>query len=436
MLTLALGGFGLTDFATTYRYTLVFLIVPAGILGMVIIKKPPILRTAIFLFAIYAASLFVFAFMSEEKMSIQIRGIFNYLTIAYFTIPILIFSGERFDIQAFFRKLVPYCILMSIFYMIDAWILCGNILLPNIYIGSDTLQSTFWDPYMRPFSMQFVRKWPRGMLFVSMIIYPVIRYYKIPTWMWLVIAGGLVSTRTFTVISGLIVTYFLFKWTGKQIFKGIFVIILSFPLLYYLDSKLPEKRDIDSYTVQSTLRIKSSIDQLIKIATIGESADEEDMAEVGSGRVGQIFPRFEYMAEKDREWIGIGFLDVNRSTSPKFLIFDEFSLNPWEAWVPATRIEITPLQTLLTIGILGFCILTAFYVMLCVIVRRLPYHKYFYSIIFLYAWYGLGDFGGFIQPESLLIIGLAFSVVILANKEQLGFALPKSNQPIPTGSSQ
>lgn len=433
MLTMALGGFGLTDFATTYRYTLVFLIVPVGIFGMFAIKKPPILKRAIALFAIYAASLFVFAFMSEEKMSIQLRGILNYLTIAYFTIPLLVFSGKTFDIQEFFKKLVPYCVIISIFYMVDAWIVCGNLLLPNTYIGIDGLQSTFWDIFMRPFSMHFVRKWPRGMLLISLIIYPAARYYKLPAWMWIVIAGGFISTRTFTVISGIIIAYFLFKWNGKKILRGVLIAIATFPLLYYIDSKLPETRHEESYTMQSTFRIKSSIDQLIKIINLGDMADDEDIAEVGSGRMGQVFPRFEYMFEKNREFIGVGFIDVNRSTDPKFLIFDEFSLNPWDAWVPVTRIEITPLQTILTIGIIGFLILTSFYVMLCVLTRKLKDHKYFYSIMFLYAWYGIGDFGGFIQPESLLVIGLAFSVIILANKATLGFALPVNTpkQPSP-----
>lgn len=411
-LTIALGGYGMTDLATTFKYSLTFLIVPVGILGMIILKKPPILRKAVTMFFIYMASLFALALLSEEVMSIQLRGIFQYTSIAYFSVPFVVFAGKDFDIEEFWRKTVPYIVIISIFYVLDAFVVCGSVFLPTCYSGVDGLESTFWDLYMRPFSMNFVRKWPMGMLLFSLILLPSLKYFRLKKWMWVVIILALAGTKTFTVISGMLIAGLLLRGTLKQCLAGLVGLIVLVPTLYVIDEALPTSK-VDITHQSSALRVKSSIDQVFELQ---EAQSDEELAEFGSGRIGQIFPRFDFLFEKNREWIGLGFLDVNNSTDPQFLIYDEFANNPWDAWRPATRIEITPLQVIISIGFIGFAIVTLFYLGLASLLWKLKYKSYFYCILFLYGWYGLSDFGGFVQAPSLLVIGLAFSAVVMTNR--------------------
>lgn len=420
MLTLAVGGYGLADMNASWGPRLSFAVVPAGLFVMTILRKPPILKKTIAAYLLFAMSMFIFAFLSEEKMSIQLRVMMNYLVFAYFVIPLAIFSGREFDIELFCRKLVPYILIISVFYILDACVFCGMVLLPTAYTGVQGKLSFFWDLYWNPLSFHIVRKWPIGMLLVSLIIYPTLKFYRLRPWMWILIAVALGFTRTFTVVAGLLLGYFLFQGNKKQLVKGAVILAVAFPLLYTVDGMLPEQQSRDMLMPQSALRVKSSVDQILALST---AADEDDLAEFASGRIGQIIPRFELMYEKDRELIGLGFLDVNRSKSPKFIIYDEFLDNKYDRWQVATRIEISPMQTILTVGYIGFIILTGFYAFTCWVIRKFQYRNYYYSVMFLYGWYGLSDFGSYIHSECLMVIALTFSVVILANRHRIkGFA--------------
>ncbi|MDE6439046.1 MAG: hypothetical protein K2L62_05275, partial [Muribaculaceae bacterium] len=206
----------------------------------------------------------------------------------------------------------------------------------------------------------------------------------------------------------------------KQIVRGMLILAALFPLLYFVDGLIPARQTRDMVAPQSALRVKSSVDQIFALST---AADEDDLAEFASGRIGQVIPRFELMYEKDRELIGLGFLDPGRTTNPKFIIYDEFLDNKYDRWRVATRIEISPLQVMITVGYLGFIILTGFYALTCWFIRKLEYRNYYYSVMFLYGWYGLSDFGSYIHADCLMAISLIFSVVILANRHRIkGFA--------------
>ncbi|MDE6629538.1 MAG: hypothetical protein K2K36_09245 [Muribaculaceae bacterium] len=420
MLTLAIGGYGLADMNSSWGPRLSFAVVPAGLLFMSIIRKPLIIKKTIAAYLVFAASMFVFAFLSEEKMSIQLRVLMNYLVFAYFVIPLAVFSGREFDLELFSRKLVPYILIISAFYILDACVFCGMFLLPTAFSGTHEATSFFWDLYWRPFSFNIVRKWPIGMLLVSLIIYPSLKFYRLRWWMWALIAVALGFTRTFTVVAGLLIGYFLFQGNRKQIVRGMLILAALFPLLYFVDGLIPARQTRDMVAPQSALRVKSSVDQIFALST---AADEDDLAEFASGRIGQVIPRFELMYEKDRELIGLGFLDPGRTTNPKFIIYDEFLDNKYDRWRVATRIEISPLQVMITVGYLGFIILTGFYALTCWFIRKLEYRNYYYSVMFLYGWYGLSDFGSYIHADCLMAISLIFSVVILANRHRIkGFA--------------
>lgn len=420
MLTLAIGGYGMADMNATWGPRLSFVVVPASIFCMAIIRKPPIIKKAITAYFIYLISLCVFAYLSEEKMSVQLRVMMNYLVIGYFIVPLVIFSGREFDVELFCRKLMPYILLMSVFYILDACVFCGMVVLPTAFTGVHNKQSFFWDLYWQPLSFNIMRKWPVGMLLVSLIIYPSLKFYRLRPWMWILIGVGLLFTRTFTVIVGLLLAYFLFQGKKTQIIKGAVILAVLFPLLYVIDGMIPYRQDRSMTHAQSALRIKSSVDQIIALT---DATNEDDIAEFASGRIGQAIPRFEFMYEKNRELTGLGFLDPVSSRNPKFMIYDEFMENKWDRWQVATRIEISPLQVIITIGYIGFAILTLFYLYFCYLERKLEYRNYFYCVMFLYGFYGLNDFGSYIQPECQMCIGLIFSVVILANRHRIpGFA--------------
>lgn len=350
-------------------------------------------------------------------MEVQLQTIVRYLTIIFFIFPLLAFSGREFKMEEFWKRLMPYVIIMCAFYIIDSLIFCGNILVPGTPIWGDSVFSTFWDPVWKPLSFQPFRKYPPGLYLLALAIVPVIQRFRLLPWQWVVIIGGMLVSFTFTVISGIVVTYIVFQGRTKQLLKWCAIGVLLFPLAYYVDSKLPIRGTGSIYEVpQSCLRIKSSIDQIMAIGSI---EDEEDLAQLGSMRAAQAIPKIELLYDEHRQWTGFGFLDYLGNTPARYifyndLYFEEFSEDNWEV---ANDIEVSALRVFVSIGYIGLAAHVAFFIMLWFTIRKKRYVRYFLSVLFAYVWFGIGDYGGLISATTLILLGLTYGTVLLASRE-------------------
>jgi hypothetical protein len=408
MLTLFLGGYALIGEHNLHFKTADLSLI-VSVIAIIVYRKSILLRKILIAVAIYVFLIFVLASYSDESMSVQLRTMRNYWGFIYFMVPLIVFANQKFDIKIFFRKLFPYTLILCIFYIIDSYILCGNILVPNSYIWGGRI-STFFAPIFKPFSFSFVRKYPPGLYILALAIFPTIKYYKLTKAQWIIVLLALGATQTFTLITGVVVAYIVLQGKAKQLFKYALIAVAGLCLLYFVDGFLPVNSNSES-----TLRIKSSVDQF---TSLSEAVDVEDVAEFGSGRIGQVLPKFDLMYSLHKEWTGLGFLHKDYTTSSKYQLENEFYSDVQQRDEVATGIEIIPLQIVISIGYLGLILHILFFWYTYYAIRKSEYSGYYLSAILIISWFGLGGFSGLIQYQGEALAALAYGVVLLDIKSK------------------
>lgn len=417
MLTILCGGFGfLSDESLPIKPQDIAML--GAVAALFFYRKPLIVKLTVLSIALYGIALLILSLFSSESVSIQLRTMRNYLCFIYFIIPIVLFSGREFRFETFCRKLVPYAIVICIFYIIDGFILSGNFFVPRTRQWGAL--STFFHPNIRPFSFIMARKYPPGLYLLVLCLLPSIRMYRFRPWQWAVIILALMSSKTFTVISGFVFAYFLFQKSYKRILKyGIFASFILFGL-YIVDSTMPIKTEGDLAT--STLRIKSSVDQFF---TLKNATDEQEIANFGSGRFAQVMPNLEIIDKEGRHLTGLGFLHQKYTKTRRYQITNEYYYDISDNEEVAGKVEIIPLQIYLHVGLIGLAVHCLFLLSLYMLIRRLDHASYFLSVMFCLIWFGLGGFAGLIYFHGLSLLALAYSAVILDNREKIkGFSTP------------
>jgi len=414
MVTVLCGGYGMTTF-DTFKVNLYYVAYIVAILAILLFRKTPLMKKIITAWVLYVIALFTFAMMSEETMLIQMRRLMPYQAIIYFLVPMMAFAGQNFDIRVFFRRVMPYCFIICLWYVLDGCVFGGWIFLPNTYISWEGAESTFLSPIILGPSA-FPRKYPPGLFLLTLGVYPIVKYYKLNWWQWTLIAAALCVCRTFTIILGFAAVYIFLQGKLSKLLKYGVVAVLFFVSLYGVDSVLTGGAERESGSV---LRVKSSIDQLFDLQNI---QDEEDLARAGTGRMAQALPKLELLYELDREWIGFGFLDEERTTMTKYIIYNPLYMTSdvFKREEVATGVEITVIQHLLNIGYLGLLVVVAFYSYLCFLVRKHEYRMYFYSMILSFVIFGIAGFSGLIYTPGLLLIALSLAAMMLDDKRLLG----------------
>lgn len=406
MLTILFGEYALTD-NETFGFSAYYIAFLLSLVGLFIYRKNGITKRIVGAWCVYVGGIFVFAMMSEERLYIQLGPIIRYLSIIYFIVPMMVFSGRKFDIQVFFRRLMPYCLLMCMWYVLDGFIVNGWLFVPNTLISND-FKSRFYLPIIYSFG-SFPRKYPPGLYLLVLAIYPIAKYYKLNLWQWLLVFGAMCACRTFTIISGFIVTYTFLRMERRNFLKYVAAGVGIFTILYFIDGLLPHNAE-----GHSTMRIESSINQMLILKNMD---DEEELAKLGTGRMAQVLPKMELLYELDREWIGFGFLHEELTTNPKYIIENPFYIEGTIKEEVATAVEVAPIQHILYMGYLGLFLVILFYGYLCMTVRDVTEHRYFYSAVFCFIWFGISGFSGLVSYPSLLLIGLSLAVILLDQKQ-------------------
>ena len=407
MLTLFFGGYGLTGQDTFGPLKMPDVALGISLIALFVYRKTDIVRKACIGWALYLAGILIIASFSEESMSIQLRTIRNYLTFIYFLVPLVMFSREEFDFNKFTAKLFPFALILCAFYIIDGFILNGFVFLPRTSLAGAEAESTFYKPILYSFGGPFVRKYPPGLYMMLLCVYPLAKTYKLRWWQWLLFIGALAACRTFTVILGFVIGYFVCVLTWRTILKYALIAIVAFGALYYVD-ELISTSNMDAH--ESTLRIKSSIDQIIEL---GEVQDDVDLADFGSGRFGQMLPKLEMVREYDRQLTGLGFLHAEFTTNTKYILINEYYINTEKSEETAVGVEIEPVQVYINMGYLGLALYFTYFIAMYVLVRRKRYSLYFLSVLVMSFFDGLGAYGGLTFPVGLLLCGLCFAVVIM-----------------------
>lgn len=419
-LTIFFGGYALIGEGTLpFKTDDVMLL--ASLVGIAAYRKPPLIRKVLFGLLLYAAAIIILASFSEERMSVQIRLIRYYLGFIYFIVPLMLFAGREFDIEEFLRRVFPYAIILCAFYAIDGYVLCAHILIPKSYIAGEGI-STFNDPTYYGFG-NFPRKYPPGLFLIGLIIWPISNRYRIRWYHWLVMLVALLASKTFTLILAIALCLMFFQAkTGRTLGYALIAVALL-TIGYMADSTMP----INPENGESTLRIKSSLDQIF---VLDEAQDDEDISEAGSGRIAQALPKLELLYKYDKQWTGLGFLHPELTKNTKYIIENEYYSDIEHNIEVATGIEISPLQVFITIGYIGLIIHLIFFIWLYVVIRKLKYSKYYLSVMVFVFIVSLGGTMGWNQTTGLLLMGLTYAAVLLANKDEVWGRLKSSDDRI------
>ena len=406
MLTLTVAGSGLIDPRVIPGVRFSDLAAIAALVLVFIYRKTPQVRATIGLLVIYLLALFVLATFSLESISLQLVSLRNYPMFVYFIVPVACFAGRDFDITLFFRKVILFSMIMCVFYILDAYIICGNLFVPLTKLWGD-VQSTFYDLYWEPFKFHPLRKYPAGMFFVLLSVYPMLRYFKCPHWMWAVLVVAIICTQTFTLMLAVFITGLYLVAGRKRLVKYGFIAILGVVAVYFVDRALPKP---DESSHGSALRVASSVDQFIDLFN---AVDAEDLAEFGTGRMAQVIPKVDLVMREHRQWTGLGFLHPDKTKISRYVIDNEFYSDVTASEELAFEVEVIPVQVFLTIGYIGLVVHLLFLIALMVIVRRDRMAVYFNSVLFMCFVLGLSGFARLIDFQGLGICALAYAAVLL-----------------------
>lgn len=406
MLTLTVAGSGLINSKMIPGIRFSDLASIAAIILFFIYRKSPQARQTVVLLLAYFVALIILATYSLESMSIQLITLRNYLDFVYFIIPIACFAGRDFDITLFFRRVIQFSMIMCVFYILDAYIICGNLFVPLSKLWG-SVESTFYDLYWQPFSFNPLRKYPVGMFFVLLSVYPMMRYFKCPWWMWAVFIVAVISTQTFTLILAVVLTMLYLAGGIKRFLKYTSIAILGLVAVYFVDNALPRG---DDDTKGSVLRVASSVDQVVDLF---DMVDLEDLAEFGTGRMAQVIPKVDLVMREHREWTGLGFLHPGKTKISRYVIDNEYYKDQSESEELAYDVEVIPVQVFLTVGYIGLFIHFLFFLALMWIIRRDRMAIYFNSVLFMCFVLGLSGFARLIDFQGLGICALAYAVVLL-----------------------
>ena len=376
--------------------------------ALVLVRKTPLTKKVLWLMTIYLCYLILMGFISEERWSIQFLVFRQYITFFLFILPLWFFANKDFDIQYFFRKIIVYFIVIMAFYAIDGLILCGQVLLPNTYAADEV--TSFYQLFWRPFTGNFLRKWPSGMYLIILAVYPLSRYYKLSKWQWAIIILGFFASRTTSVLGAFFVTYLLYQGNFFRVFKYIILGLLVITAVYFIDQH-----------TGSYMRIASTIDQFIELSS---AQDEQDVSEFGTGRMAQIIPKYEALVDQGDLALGWGFVHPELSTNPKYQIRNDLYVDIAKADELATVTEVTQFNTVIHLGVIGLILQFAFFIGIWFLIRHNHDSGFYMSTLIMASLMGLGGFAGLNIQWGLIYVSTALGAILLTTRNR-----PKKENP-------
>lgn len=417
MLLIALGGYGFRQGPTMVECLLIF---GTSIPLVFLLRKTAVARRALVLWGVYAAGCLAFAFVSIESLAMQSMMLMWYLSFIFFLIPLRMFAGMSFSMDDFFNRLYPYVIIYGVFYWIDGLVLNGPVFLPQLqpFMGVHP----FYRLYMFPLSMQVSRVYPPGFYLALMLMFPLVRSYRLRWWEAVVLGVALMITKTFSLVTAVMLGFIICQKGFSKTSKYIVLVAGLFTALYAIDLSVSDLTKLAT-NEGSRLRIASTVNQFL---LLDEAQDTEDLAEFGTGRMAQIIPKVEHLYAMGLEWTGFGFLHPSKSDNRVFIIENNLYSDISQSEETVSAVEVIPVQVFLNIGYLGLIWHTLFLAGLIWIARRLPDSKYFWTLMAMFILLGISGFCGMVQVQGQMVVATAFAMVILQDKTKRGINCAES----------
>lgn len=367
-------------------------------LGLFFYRKNLMVKKVTLCVFAYIMFLVVMSTFSDETFAIQILTLRQYASIILFILPLWLFANRDFDANALFSRIIVYLLWICLFYAIDGFVFSGWVLLPGTFSNHETF-STFWDIHWQPFSTYFPRKYPSAMFIVILSAYPLARHYRLKWWQWAVIAIAFAATRTMTVIGAFVITYVTFQGRFKQFAKYCVMAAIGVTALYFVDT-----------STGGFMRIASTIDQLTAVNNAGDS---DDLAEFGTGRMGQILPKYEALVDQNCLAQGFGFIHPTKTTLPRYQIYNEYYSDISLADENAAYVEVTQFNAILHTGLIGLVVQTLFYIYMYFLLKPGKLAQFYLSALLMASIMGVGGFAGLTQFDGLMFVAVALGAALL-----------------------
>lgn len=384
-----------------------------SVMVLLIMRRSKLTNRVLLLIGGYIAALLLIAYTSEESMRVQLLMMRNYFYILGFTLPLLTFANRRFEWERFMHTVFLHSLVICGLYVVDTFVVHGAMLIPLssgwFHMGKLTFASIHEPYYNFTAFTYWPRHYPYALYWLVLCIVPLARKQVRLTWpQWALVLLTFYSTRTMSFIGALIVCFVCFRGNLKQSIQIGFVTLVALTGIYFVDAAIAPSPD------KSPLRVASTVHQFVSLEA---AADNEDLAEFGSGRMAQIIPKWELLNDLNRLWLGLGFLHPELTTNPKFQIKNEYYTDVSISDETATAVEVTQFQTVLDCGLLGLLIQTAAYIGLYFVLRRQKYSEYYLCTLVAMSVCGIGGFAGLIQRDGLLVLSTVLGAIILANPD-------------------
>ncbi len=372
---------------------------PVAIIGLLIYRRNKMVWKVTLAMLAYFAVLFALAFTSVEPMRNQISMIRYYLLIISFYIPLVTFADREFEFRELIRVVILHALVICIFFVIDTFLLTGFVLTPG---SSSWGESTFTHPII--FNRGLTRHYPPGLYWLLLMIIPLnYKWMRLQWYWWVIFVLCLISCRTNSLLFALVGCIVLFRPSVKQIYKYIGIAILGLGALYFVDRATGDH-----------LRLAKNIDSF---AMLDNPTSKEEVGDFGSGRVAQIIPKVELLYDLDRQWIGFGFLNREKTTNPIFQIENQYYSDISNSEETATGVEVTEIQTILDVGYIGLFVQMLFYIGVYFYIRKFRYSNFYLCLLVGFELLGVGGFAGLNGMQySLLILGMVLGGILLQQK--------------------
>ena len=191
----------------------------------------------------------------------------------------------------------------------------------------------------------------------------------------------------------------------KRTLKYLGICILLFIAGFYIDKSLG-----------GSLRIVQLVEQL---EVLKNPNDPELLIKFGTGRMAQIIPKIDHMIYKGKQYVGFGFLHDELSKGNEFMITNEFYTDVTQSEESVARVEVTQIQTLLDVGLIGLFLQTLYYIAIYLwILRPMPYSLSYLIVLVCISFFGIGGFAGLTSHHGLLLLGITTGTILLIDKQQ------------------
>ena len=389
-----------------------------GAVAAALFRYAPNVKHLITATALFIIAVMLIATLSDEPMIVQIRLMRYYFLIIAFTIPLILFLHRRPDVDLLMRYILIYSLSMSAFYFIDGFILCGDVLVPCTPTAGGTPHNSVWnDLFWAPLTTYFPRKWPAGLFIWVIGAWIVAARYRLRPMLWIIIIAGAIACRTMTFLAGVVAVYLIGISPRVNLRRYIIPAAIGLFALYHLDA-----------STGSFMRVASTVDQFIEVKDALETDDIAAIADFGSGRMAQAIPKLLLLVEQQCVLTGFGFIHPSESAINTGLLYkndlyhDQSADNSLEM---PTVVEVTQLQTVLQIGVIGLLVQSVFFFLTWYFVRNYRLSGLYLAVIIGVSVTGLGGFIGFIFPASLWV-ALALAITLLGGKNTLTNLITRS----------